>query len=184
MIELRKVSFSYGEKPVLSDFSLTVSPDRPICLQGPSGCGKTTVLRLILGLEQPASGLVSAPKRMAAVFQEDRLFPTLSVGRNIAIVSGKDDHTAELLQKAGLYDWRHKSVGSLSGGMRRRLAILRALNAEADGYVLDEPFNGLDSDNRALMADLITAYTKGKPLVLVSHREGDAERLGAEIVRI
>ena len=177
-IELNNVSFSYGERQVLDGFSLCIGEGDRVCLTGASGCGKTTVLRLVLGLIKPSVGTVKAPKRISAVFQEDRLFKTGDVLRQIS-VTGTYDGARELLGKAGMSDIAHMHIDELSGGMRRRVALLRALNFDADAIVLDEPFNGIDEKNRETAARLILEKFGDKPILLISHIADDAKLLEA-----
>lgn len=181
-IKLQKVFFSYEDTPVLRDFSLEIADGEVVCLSGESGSGKTSVARLVLGLEKPQSGSVEAPEKIAAVFQEDRLFPAMSVRENIACVGG--NKTEQLLETAGLSAVAGKRLWHLSGGMKRRVAILRAVNFGADALILDEPFNGLDAENKKTMAKLILEVYGNKPILLISHYPPDAELLGARVVNI
>ena len=183
-IKLENVAFSYKNTPVLENFSLEVNGGEVVALRGESGSGKTSIARLVLGLEKAEHGSVSAPDNISAVFQEDRLFPTLSVRKNISIVSNGEDKTDYLLKKANLDSVADKKVWQLSGGMKRRVAILRAINYGADALILDEPFNGLDPQNKKLMADLILEEYKNKPILLISHIKEDSELFGAKVVQI
>lgn len=184
MTELRNVGFSYGGRPILTNFNLRVPDGSCVCLSGPSGCGKTTVLKLVLGLLTPEAGEIISPKRPSVVFQEDRLLNGFSLKKNILLPLSKEHHNyaLELLQEAGLGDELSKKVGNLSGGMKRRAAIVRAVAFGGDMLILDEPFNGIDPDNKAKMADMIKRefLSKGKSVLMVSHIEADAELLNAE----
>ncbi len=182
-IILDSVSFSYGDRQILSDFSLSIPDGGRVCLSGPSGCGKTTVGRLVLGLLTPSSGSISVPERVSAVFQEDRLFKAAGALRQISAV-GSEQGASELLREAGLEGIAHMRTAQLSGGMKRRLAILRALNFDSSALLLDEPFNGLDSDNRALMSRMILERFGDKPILMISHNPEDAALLGAELIRM
>ena len=101
-INLQNVTFSYKDTPVLKDFSLEVKGGEAVALEGESGSGKTSIARLILGLERADSGVVTAPQKIAAVFQEDRLFPTLTVRKNISVAAKENDKTEYLLKMAKL----------------------------------------------------------------------------------
>lgn len=187
MLELKNVSFSYDDKTVFSNFSLKICKGECVCLKGESGCGKTTVLNIILGLQTIASGEITRPNKISAVFQEDRLIPHLSLKRNIMLVNDSNPKNVDnLLKSAGLYDIRHKKVSLLSGGMKRRAAILRAVNFGGDLLVLDEPFNGLDYENKQKIARIIKEefLKKEKSVLLVSHNSEDAELLGAKIIEM
>ena len=175
MMELRveHLCKRYGENAVLDDisFSASIGVTR---LLGPSGIGKTTLLRVLLGLETPDSGTVNGDKfRWTAVFQENRLLEGLDAEGNLRFVLGANYNAAAaqaLLEELGLGDVGKKKVRDYSGGMQRRLALARALLAPSDALALDEPFTGLDAENReaALRAILRAAETK---IVLLSTHE-------------
>lgn len=178
MIELSHLSFSYGERTVLSDFSLTL-PDRGItALQGPSGCGKTTLLRLLAGLECPQSGTISGviPGTGAILFQENRLLPWRTVGQHITDVLPKErqeevERWLDLVELEGEAD---TLPAALSGGMGRRLALARCLALGGSLYLLDEPFAGVDPERARRIFGRIRAL--GTPVVLTSHQAPVLER--------
>ncbi len=191
MLQLKKVSFSYGGTPVLKDFSLTVEDGQAVCLQGESGCGKTTAIRLLLGLEHSLFGVISAPERISAVFQEDRLVENRSVQRNLLAVLPRTRwpdtrHLNALLNSAGLQGMAHRRVAGLSGGQKRRVALLRAVLYDGDALILDEPFNGLDRDSKLRCAQLVQEMflQKGRPVLVVSHMTEDAVLLHAQTVKM
>ena len=182
-MELQNVTVRFGEKTVLDDFSLTLKKHGVICLFGPSGCGKTTLLRVICGLETPESGVLSGGMKVAAVFQEDRLLPWLSVERNLTAATGISAQEAELwLRRVGLEQEKKALPEKLSGGMQRRVAMARALAAESDILLLDEPFTGVDGATKELLYPLIRKTAETKPVILVTHHWEEAEALGAEIL--
>ena len=152
-------------------------------LLGPSGIGKTTLLRVLLGLETPDSGTVNGDKfRWTAVFQENRLLEGLDAEENLRFVLGANYNAAAaqaLLEELGLGDVGKKKVRDYSGGMQRRLALARALLAPSDALALDEPFTGLDADNRAAAQRCVARAAREKIVLLVSH-EDDA-LTGAEV---
>ena len=187
-IRLEQVCKSYGGEPVLKNITFTVK-EGVTCIMAPSGAGKTTLLHILLGLEQPDSGRVSGMEtcRWSAVFQEDRLLEQLDAMGNLRFVLGAalDERTAEaLLGKLGLADVGEKKVRDYSGGMKRRLALCRAMLAPSDAMILDEPFTGLDEENRRRAAECIRTAAKDKPVVLVTHDEADAAGLDAVIQRL
>jgi len=161
---------SYGGKPVLTDLS-AVFREGVTCIAAPSGTGKTTLLRLLLGLEHPDGGTIAgADCRWAAVFQEDRLLEGLSAGANLRFALGAvPPEAGETLARLGLELSDPKPVRAWSGGMRRRLALARALLAPSDALALDEPFTGLDEENRRRCLELIREMGVGKPVLLATH---------------
>ena len=172
-IHIENLCKSYGGSPVLKNVSFTAGPG-VTCIMAPSGSGKTTLLRILLGLERPDSGTVGLPEkcRWSAVFQEDRLLEGLDAMGNLRFVLGKDfreEAAAALLAELGLGDVGGKPVRDFSGGMKRRLALARALLAPFDVLALDEPFTGLDQDNRERAWRCVREHAAGKPVLLVSH---------------
>ena len=153
-IAVKHLCKSFGGRTVLRDLTFTAGPGIT-AVMAPSGTGKTTLLRILLGLERPDSGTVEglAGKRLSAVFQEDRLLEHLSADGNLRFVLGRayDPAAARaLLDRLGLPDTGPQPVREFSGGMKRRLALARALLAPFDALSLDEPFTGLDRENRDL----------------------------------
>lgn len=180
---------AYGGERVLQDVNFTISGERITCVMAPSGAGKTTLLRILLSLERPDSGTVRCPKncRWAAVFQEDRLLEHLDAMGNLRFVLGTaldERAAAALLAELGLEEVGTKPVRDYSGGMKRRLALARALLAPSDALALDEPFAGLDEENRCRAIACIREKAAGKPVLLVTHDETDAAGLDAVILRL
>ena len=172
------VSKAYGGQAVLRDVTVAVGSG-VTCLMAPSGAGKTTLLRILLGLERPDSGTVHGleGRRLAAVFQEDRLLEHLSADGNLRFVLGRayDPAAARaLLDRLGLPDTGAQPVREFSGGMKRRLALARALLAPFDALALDEPFTGLDRENRDLALACIRETAGDRLVLLVTHDAADA----------
>ena len=161
---------SYGGKAVLTNLTAVFRPGIT-CAAAPSGTGKTTLLRLLLGLERPDAGSIrGAGCRWAAVFQEDRLLEDLSAAGNLRFALGEvPGEAGALLARLGLELSDPKPVRAWSGGMKRRLALARALLAPAEALALDEPFTGLDGENRARCLELIRERGRGKPVLLATH---------------
>lgn len=184
---LRNVSKSYGDNAVLKSMDHTFFPGSVTCVMGPSGRGKTTLLRIIAGLEQPDSGTVSGrPEKIAFVFQENRLSEDFNAVSNIFAVAGRDVSRADIereLANVGIDDLK-SPVRTFSGGMKRRVAIVRAMLAEAEMILLDEPFTGLDPKLRLEMIDYVRKKTAGKTVVFVTHDLAEAERFGGDVLEL
>lgn len=181
--DLRK---SYGGVTVLKGVSFAVR-NGVTCVMAPSGAGKTTLLRILLGLERADGGGITGAEncRWAAVFQEDRLLERLNAMDNLKFVLGPDMDQAKartLLEELGLGDVGSKPVRDFSGGMKRRLSLARALLVPSDALALDEPFTGLDEENRVRAMACIRRAGMEKPVLLVTHEEADAAELHARII--
>ena len=186
MIRITDLSKSFGGRPILDGLSLTL-PDRGIvALRGPSGCGKTTLFRLIAGLEAPDAGRIEGVygKRISIVFQEDRLLPWRTARENIALVSPDRGDIDPLLESLGLAGEGDKLPHELSGGMRRRIAVGRALHHAGDLYLLDEPFGGLDPDTKERIMAPFLELGQEHLILLITHDEGEAERLADHILTV
>ena len=184
MIELRDVHMAYGEKTVLSGLSLRFEFPGAYALLGPSGCGKTTLLRLIAGLETPQQGEIARPERLSFCFQEDRLLPWYSVAQNVALALPREVQrdrpralrlAQEWLARVGLQGEAQAYPDALSGGMKRRAALARALAFDAPALLLDEPVRALDEQTHAQMLALVRESARGRLLLLVTHDARDAE---------
>lgn len=178
MLEAVDLCKSFEGKTVIDHLSFKLKAGGHYCLMGPSGCGKTTLLNLLLGLIKPDSGRVHTHgARFSAVFQEDRLLEQMTARDNVALVSrASDEEIISLLKNLGIDDESlPQPVSTYSGGMKRRVALCRALLADFDVLFLDEPYKGLDDETRARVMDLVDDYTKGKTVVLVTHDHEEAE---------
>ena len=158
----------FGRGPVLRDVSLTVRQGETVCLMGPSGLGKTTLLRCVAGLERPESGSVTGvPERLGYVFQEDRLCGAFSAVANVRLATGRTlPEILRHLEELGLAGSARRPVSQLSGGMRRRVAIARAVCAGPQLLLLDEAFKGLDDQCRRDTVAYIRRHTPGASLLL------------------
>lgn len=184
-ITLDHVRKTFGDKLVLADVSLTLPERGSVCFFGPSGCGKTTLLRLICGLEKPDAGTVDVPEgtRFSVHFQEDRLLPWQTVRENLALAMPASEVDG-WLRAIGLPDAGDHYSDELSGGMRRRVSLARALGHDSDVLVLDEPLRELDAATAAAMLKLIRAHQKERLLLLVTHDRAQAEALGCDIIEM
>ena len=188
MYELRNIDFSYGEKTVLKNFSLSLPEKGVICLFGASGLGKTTVLRLMAGLETPRAGSIEGfeNKRITFIFQEDRLLPWRTAKENVALALGNapdaEGKAVRWLGALGLENDVDRYPDEMSGGMCRRVSAARALAPESDVILADEPFTGLDEKNRIALAKLFAKKAEKELVVIVTHSEEEAAMLNAEAV--
>ena len=186
-MKIQHLCKAFDGKMVLDHVSLTLESGGTACLMAPSGRGKTTLLRCIAGLEAPDSGQITdLPERIAYVFQEDRLCDGFSAVDNIRLVTGKalgEDEIRRHLEELGLAGSLDQPVRELSGGMRRRVAISRAVCFGAGLLLLDEPFKGLDDEARQQTADYILRHRGTAAILCVTHDREDAAALGgADIV--
>lgn len=177
-IVLRQVTRIFHDQAVLERLDLELPLAGIVCFSGPSGCGKTTLLRLASGLDQPDSGEITGQEGLifSHMFQEDRLLPWLTAAENLDQVLHRPV-SGMWLEKVGLADAASKYPGELSGGMRRRVALARALAFPSDVLVLDEPFKGLDSSAREAMIDLVCRERDERPVFLITHDEYELRRL-------
>lgn len=170
-IRLDHVSFRYGPKEILSDFSLTLPGDGVTVLRGPSGCGKTTLLRLLAGLEVPVSGQITgiSPRETAFLFQENRLLPWRTAEQHLTDVMPRDrrEEAARWLALTELTGEETSYPTALSGGMERRLALARCLALGGSLYLLDEPFAGVDPQRAARIMEGLKGLPV--PVLLTSH---------------
>lgn len=185
-IEISHLQKRFGEKTVFEDFSHAFPEGITTCVMGPSGCGKSTLLNLLLGLEPPDGGTVTGleGRRKSAVFQEDRLCENVSAASNLRLVNpGLTRQRAEaMLSELGLADSLRQPVKEFSGGMKRRTAILRALAADYDVLLADEPFKGLDEATKLLVMTYFREKTAGKTVIVVTHEKSEADFLGGPLL--
>ena len=171
---------------MLSDVSLRFTAGETVCIRGRSGIGKTTLLRIISGLTKPDSGTVSGvPERIAFVFQEDRLCEEFSALSNVRLVTGRSMPAETILKhlsELGLSESAMLPVRDFSGGMKRRVALARAVCAEPELLILDEPFKGLDLELKLKVIAYIKKHTAGKTVVCVTHDPAEAELMGGIVI--
>ena len=187
-IGIRNITKSYGEKTVFTDLNIKIKNGKITCIMAPSGAGKTTLLRMMMGLEKPDRGNIAglSGQRFSAVFQEERLCEGMTAAGNIRLVNPSltVDQIRNELQRLGMYDCENQPVSELSGGMRRRVSILRALLAEYDVLFMDEPFKGLDSALKKDVIAYVMEKTVGKTVIVVTHDRSEADLLQAEMINL
>ncbi len=189
--------------PVLDSVSFGVEAGELVCLLGPNGCGKTTLLRIIGGMEPPTRGTVLLDgqavdirhaRRIGVVFQEDRLLPWLTLRDNTALVleplglgrAARQARALEYLALVGLRGFESYYPGRVSGGMRQRAAIARALAIEPDLLLMDEPFGALDAQNRRIMqAEVKRIWSRtGRTILFITHSIEEAADIGTTLVML
>ncbi len=199
-LEVFKVGKTYLI-PVLDGVSFEVGEGEFVCLLGPNGCGKTTLLRIISGLEVPTVGHVrldgqevrpGAQNHVGMVFQEDRLLPWMSLEDNVALVlnplglEGVERQAAarRYLRFVGLQGFEEYYPLKVSGGMRQRAAIARALAVEPGLLLMDEPFASLDAQNRRIMQEEVKRIwaETGKTILFVTHSIEEAVAIGTSLI--
>mgnify|MGYP002511183695 CR=1 FL=1 len=188
---IRNVSKSFGSKKVFEGLDLTIKGGAVTGIMAPSGAGKTTLLRILMGLEAVDGGSVTGleGKRFSAVFQEERLCEGMTAADNIRLVmptSASASLPAILaeMDRIGLDSCGDQPAAELSGGMRRRVGILRALLAEYDVLFLDEPFKGLDEALKEQVMAYVREKTAGKTVVFVTHDRAEAAVLADEVITL
>lgn len=181
MLRFDGIEKSFGEKAVLRVATLTVETGKIAALCGQSGSGKSTLLRIAAGLETADAGTVAADGKIAFVFPEPRLYPTLTVTENVALVMrGKcaenEKRANEILDALGLSEAKSLSPRELSSGMAARVSLARAIAFDADVYLLDEPFSRLDEEIKAKVMAYCFAFLRGKTVLFITHDPQEAER--------
>ncbi len=199
-IELEHITHGYGERVVLEDVSLSIAPGQIVCVVGPSGCGKSTLLRIAGGLEKPSRGAVwmtGAPPQgclnpLTYIFQDFALLPWRTVAGNVSLVL--EDHrmsrtrrheiVAEVLERTGLSAFASALPRQLSGGMKQRVGIARALAVRPAVLLMDEPLSALDAQTRELLMEDLVSLWEAQPFtaLYVTHNLAEAVRLGHRIV--
>jgi len=190
-LRLASVSHAFGALEVLRDVSLSISREEFVAVVGPSGCGKTTLLNLLSGFDHPTSGTIVRQGQIRMVYQQDGLFPWQTVDENIALglrhVSNKSERkrqTRQLLQLIGLENFEQHYPHQLSGGMRQRVELARALAGNSDILLMDEPFSSLDYLTRLRMRHELARMLRERPrtVVLVTHDIEEAAQLADRII--
>lgn len=174
MIRIEIARKSYGDRLVLHDLRLQLEEGEIVALIGPSGCGKTTLLNLIAGLDRDFLGRIDfggRRPRIGYLFQTPRLLPWRTVRQNLELVAQERERIPKLLEAAGLLEVADAFPGALSGGMQRRVALLRAFLFEPELLLLDEPFVSLDQGAVLAMQRLLLELLSERPcpVLLVSH---------------
>ncbi len=203
MLEIDKVSIAYDNSQLFANLSLTIQHQEIVALTGPSGSGKTTLLRCIAGLEPVSTGsihlngqdITNQPahlRQIGMVFQDNQLFPHLTVGQNIAYSLKikrtpkkiADQKVRDVISLVGLNNFIDRTVINLSGGEAKRVAVARALIAEPKVLLLDEPLTGLDAElHERLLEDLSKLLrSRGTTVLHVTHDKAEASAIADRVL--
>jgi NitT/TauT family transport system ATP-binding protein len=191
LLRLERVGHTFGDVRVLAGLDVAVRRGEFVALVGPSGCGKTTLLNLCSGWLQPTEGAIHRIARLRMVFQQDGLFPWLTVDENVRLGLGHVTDTAErarrgaaLLALIGLTGFERHYPHQLSGGMRQRVELARALAGDTDLLLMDEPFSALDYLTRLRMRGELARLLHEQPrtVVLVTHDIEEAAQLADRVL--
>ena len=182
MIECKGLGFDYGPLSVIDGLDLAVATHELLVCVGPSGCGKSTLLSLLGGHLAPTRGTIQRDGQSRTIYQDGGLFPWLTVRQNIAL--GTKSKVDEWLEITRLREFADSYPHQLSGGMRQRVELARALAAETDILLMDEPFSALDYQTRRRMRRELVAPLAERPrtVVFVTHDLEEAVQIGDRVV--
>ncbi|MBX2986475.1 MAG: ABC transporter ATP-binding protein [Bdellovibrionaceae bacterium] len=185
----RDLLFKFGDRLILRDLNFSIQPGEFVCLLGPSGCGKSTLLRLLAGLLAPTAGEIQrTPGPLSFVFQEPRLLAWRTVRENVLLpfelLKSPPADPEPILRRLGMWEARDLFPHELSGGMKQRTAIARALITKPQMLLMDEPFSALDEGTRHDLENLLRELWQkdGFTLVFVTHSVPEAVFLGERIL--
>ena len=196
-IIIQNLSKSYGGRPVLSGLNMTFTSQSPCCLMSPSGSGKTTLFRILMGLETADSGSIhftddtgrTLPGRpgFSVVFQENRLCEAFTPLENVRMTAGRSLPPEQIRKEMALLlpeESLDRPVSTLSGGMKRRTALCRAILTPSSVLLMDEPFTGLDDAMRRQAIRYLLDRLAGRLLLLSTHSQEDVSLLGGKCFRL
>ena len=185
-MEIKNLYKFFDDKVIFENSSFKFSDKQVTFILGESGRGKTTLLRILAGLDTNYTGEIDyLPKKISYVFQEPRLFDALSTLENVKIVRENSEETAlEILSILELSDALNKKPDELSGGMKMRVNLARALNYDADLYLMDEPFSALDDETKKRILPKVFSLLKDKTVIIVSHNTEEAYKYADNIIKI
>lgn len=187
MIEIKNLNKSFNKEKVFEDFNIIFNKGKIYYIMGPSGFGKTTLFNILLDLEDYKGNIKGLDGKISVLFQENRLFEERDIFTNINFVQERDlnrDYLKAELKKIGLEINLETKINKLSGGMKRRISLMRALLVNADIYILDEPFKELDENSKNLVLEYILNIKRDKTFLISGHDIKDGEKLKAEIIKL
>lgn len=190
-IEFNNISHSYGNLSVIQNFNTVIGKGEFVVIVGPSGCGKSTLLNLLSGYIKPVSGTVTSKGIIRTVYQQDGLFPWLTVSENISMglrtianATQRQQELRDLIELIHMQDFEHHYPHQLSGGMRQRVELARALAGDSDILLMDEPFSSLDYLARLRMRRELTRLLakRARTVVFVTHDIEEAAQLADRVL--
>ena len=185
-IILKNISFGFSEKTVINNFSYTFKAGSIVHITGPSGCGKSTLARLIAGLICPCDGtILNIPSQISMVFQDDRLCEEFNAVSNVALALNKPKKIdiIENFKKINIDNFI-SPVGYFSGGMKRRVAIVRAVMRKSDLIIFDEAFKGLDNKLKYTVMDYVKNNLNGRTAIFITHNEDEINYFGGDVINL
>ena len=185
MIKIENLNISYQDKEVIKNFSEHISKGEKLALLGLSGIGKTSLINALMGLvEYTGTISFSEAPQYGVVFQEDRLLPDFTVYDNVKITATNHSNT-EINQYIQSYNLNPKAlISTLSGGMKRRVAILRAILAPSNLVIMDEPFKGLDADTKNKVMSIVKEKTSDKTMIIITHDLSEANFFNCRTIEL
>lgn len=184
-MEIKNLCKSFGKNIIFDNFNCSFDNGKITFIMGESGVGKTTLLRIISGLDKKYNGEIILKGKIAYVFQEPRLFPTLNLKQNIEIVNDNSHFSInEILDMLELTNASELLPNELSGGMKIRASLGRALYSDADIILMDEPFASLDEDMKDRISAKVFNLLKGKTVIVVSHDASNAKKFADKIINL
>lgn len=185
-MKINNLTKKFGDKLVFDNFSREIPDGKITFIMGESGCGKTTLLRILAGLDTDYIGKIDSIKgKISYVFQEPRLFPSLNAKANIEVIDCNGGLSSdELLELVELKNDADLYPHELSGGMKMRLSLARALYHNGDVFIMDEPFSALDEELKERILPKVFSLLKGKTVIIVSHNSDEASKYAENIIKL
>ena len=181
-MEIINLTVEFETLRVLDGISLSIK-ESAVALMGPSGRGKTTLLRAMAGLIE-YSGEINGVQNPIILFQEDRLFPWLTVRQNVMLFAKDEAQADKWLERLGLADVANANISTLSGGMQRRVSVAAMLCCDGDVFLLDEPTRGLDEHNADVVMQCVLEKAKGRTVIFSTHSQELAQKYAERIILI
>lgn len=184
-MKISNLTKKFGNKVIFNNFNFEFIENKITYIMGESGSGKTTLLRIIAGLDNEYQGNVEKNNNISYVFQEPRLFPAINVKENILISSENSQYNVDdLLDMLELKGEEEAAISSLSGGMKMRVALARALYCDGDLFLMDEPFSALDEELKSRILPKIFSFLRNKTVIIVSHNLDEANKYADIILNL